>query len=163
MIKLLTIIISIWGLASCSIFSAPKTLVIGENSEPIEVFSCISFKQDKVTVFYKRYKRGGEVYKGDIAFSFRPDNLIKVDSRAVCTSYKKVLLEDVLNYTVGDTGSFKVVISLKLITDTGTFEGRGESVFYNSFSDISGDRTQQARKEALEAAIKLAVSELESH
>lgn len=97
------------------------------------------------------------MYKGDIAFSFRPAELIQAQKVDGCSVYKNVLLEEVLNNTVADTGRFKIQISLKLKTDGGTFTGRGESQFYNSFGDFSGSKTQLARKEALESALKLAI------
>lgn len=158
MIKLFILAIFLWLLPSCSFFSAPKTLTIGEKSDLIKLPSCIKFTQDKVTVFYERKHSDGTSYKGNVAFSFSPLNLLKVSSEDACKAYTVVTFKDVYNNTVADTGRFKVVISLKLIKGSDVFMGRGESKFHNSFGDFLNNNTQEARKEALESAIEMAMS-----
>ncbi|WP_156823028.1 hypothetical protein [Kangiella aquimarina] len=162
MIKRFIICTMVWLLPSCSTFKAPDNLQAVDQSGFIKINSCLKFEQEEVDVFYKRYKPERGVYKGDIAFSFRPEQLIQAQKVDGCSVNKNVLLEEVLNNTVTDTGRFKIQITLKLKTDAGTFTGRGESQFYNSFGDFSGNKTQQARIEALEAALKLAILGLDN-
>ncbi|AKE51276.1 hypothetical protein [Kangiella geojedonensis] len=158
MTKLVILSITLWLLSSCSIFSAPNTLTIDKNTGPIKISSCVKFAQQKVTVFYERKKSGGGSYKGDVAFSFKPQTLLESGNKESCKSYSNVTFKDILNNTIADTGRFKIAISLKLVIDSNVFHGRGESGFYNSFGDFLSNNIQVARKIALELAIKKAMN-----
>jgi|GEM_PF-5562930 len=140
-------------ITGCSFFQAPKYLDVPEESM-LGGNVCYNFKDESVNVYYKRLRRTGEKYRGDLAFAFNPNDFIVKEKVDECLTYETISILEAYNQTYSDTGRVRIIIELEVMVNGSRYVAQGQSPFFNGLVDFSSNSTQDARRVAIKEALQ---------
>ncbi|MHC9511313.1 hypothetical protein [Kangiella sp. M94] len=138
-------------IGGCSYLKTPGYLNINEEDK-IRGKYCYNFKEDSVDVYYKRLRKNGERYRGDLAFVFNPNDLVSDENIDKCIDYHDIYIIEAYNQTFIDNVTERIIINFVVRVNGNRFEVQGKSSVFNALVDFSSESTQKARREAIKEA-----------